>query len=109
MPRRFTCCPTISAPASPAPSAAGPGPREGGPRSSCSPWVYWAWAGPPRCGCNVWLVLLEGDVHMIRIDHLDHLVLTVASLDATCDFYVRVLGMAVETFGQGRKALRFGD
>jgi len=46
---------------------------------------------------------------MIRIDHLDHLVLTVASLDATCDFYVRVLGMAVETFGQGRKALRFGD
>ena len=46
---------------------------------------------------------------MIRIDHLDHLVLTVASIDATCDFYARVLGMAVETFGQDRKALRFGD
>ena len=46
---------------------------------------------------------------MIRIDQLDHLVLTVASIEATCDFYTRALGMTVETFGQGRKALRFGD
>jgi catechol 2,3-dioxygenase-like lactoylglutathione lyase family enzyme len=46
---------------------------------------------------------------MIRIDHLDHLVLTVASIERTCAFYVDVLGMAVETFGAGRKALRFGD
>lgn len=46
---------------------------------------------------------------MIRIDHLDHLVLTVASIEATCDFYTRALGMTVETFGQNRKALRFGD
>jgi len=52
---------------------------------------------------------------MIRIDHLDHLVLTVASIERTCDFYTRALGMAVETFGEGtpdgnrRKALRFGD
>jgi catechol 2,3-dioxygenase-like lactoylglutathione lyase family enzyme len=46
---------------------------------------------------------------MIRIDHLDHLVLTVASIEATCDFYTRALGMQVETFGQERKALRFGD
>ncbi|HEY9344785.1 MAG TPA: VOC family protein [Inquilinus sp.] len=46
---------------------------------------------------------------MIRIDHLDHLVLTVASIEATCDFYARALGMSVETFGQGRTALRFGD
>ena len=51
---------------------------------------------------------------MIRIDHLDHLVLTVASIERTCDFYVRALGMAVETFGPNtpegrRKALRFGD
>jgi catechol 2,3-dioxygenase-like lactoylglutathione lyase family enzyme len=46
---------------------------------------------------------------MIRIDHLDHLVLTVASIEATCDFYARVLGMSVETFGQGRTALRFGE
>ncbi|TCR90816.1 VOC family protein [Rhizobium sp. BK376] len=46
---------------------------------------------------------------MIRIDRLDHLVLTVASIEATCDFYARVLGMGVETFGQGRKALTFGN
>lgn len=46
---------------------------------------------------------------MIRIDHLDHLVLTVASIEATCTFYADVLGMTVEIFGAGRKALRFGD
>lgn len=46
---------------------------------------------------------------MIRIDHLDHLVLTVASIEASCDFYAKVLGMKVETFGAGRKALAFGS
>ncbi len=45
---------------------------------------------------------------MIRIDHIDHFVLTVANVDATCAFYARVLGMEVQTFGEGRKALRFG-
>lgn len=45
----------------------------------------------------------------ITIDHLDHLVLTVADIPATCDFYSRVLGMSVETFAQGRKALTFGS
>ena len=45
---------------------------------------------------------------MIRIDHLDHLVLTVVSIERSCDFYARVLGMGVETFGEGRKALTFG-
>ena len=44
----------------------------------------------------------------MRIDHLDHLVLTVRSIPATCDFYTRVLGMEVVSFGEGRKALRFG-
>ncbi|WP_312571620.1 VOC family protein, partial [Stutzerimonas balearica] len=29
----------------------------------------------------------------MQIDHLDHLVLTVADLEATIDFYTRVLGM----------------
>jgi catechol 2,3-dioxygenase-like lactoylglutathione lyase family enzyme len=46
---------------------------------------------------------------MIAIDHLDHLVLTVASIERTCAFYAKVLDMTVETFGAGRKALRFGD
>ena len=44
----------------------------------------------------------------MRIDRLDHLVLTVASIDATCAFYERILGMAVVRFGQGRTALAFG-
>jgi catechol 2,3-dioxygenase-like lactoylglutathione lyase family enzyme len=46
---------------------------------------------------------------VITIDHLDHLVLTVADLDRTCAFYARVLGMEIVTFGAGRKALRFGN
>ncbi|ARM10649.1 MULTISPECIES: VOC family protein [Rhizobium] len=45
---------------------------------------------------------------MIRIDRLDHLVLTVAEIAASCDFYSRILGMSVETFADGRKALKFG-
>ncbi|MFD2469143.1 VOC family protein [Amycolatopsis silviterrae] len=44
----------------------------------------------------------------MRIDRLDHLVLTVADLAATVDFYTRVLGMTEVTFGAGRKALTFG-
>lgn len=42
------------------------------------------------------------------VERFDHLVLTVTSVAATCDFYERVLGMQVVTFGEGRKALRFG-
>ena len=45
----------------------------------------------------------------MRIDHLDHLVLTVADIDATCAFYARVLGMDVVEFGNSsRVALAFG-
>jgi catechol 2,3-dioxygenase-like lactoylglutathione lyase family enzyme len=45
---------------------------------------------------------------MIFIDRLDHLVLTVASIERACAFYSQALGMTVETFGQGRTALKFG-
>lgn len=45
----------------------------------------------------------------MRIDRLDHLVLTVADIDATTDFYTRVLGMKAVTFGAGRTALAFGQ
>jgi len=45
----------------------------------------------------------------LRIDRLDHLVLTVASIDASCAFYERVLGMTIVGFGQGRTALAFGN
>lgn len=44
----------------------------------------------------------------IRIEGIDHLVLTVQDIDATCAFYTAVLGMQVVTFGAGRKALAFG-
>ena len=45
----------------------------------------------------------------MQIDRLDHLVLTVASIEKTADFYQQVLGMEVVTFGEGRKALSFGS
>ncbi|MGE8349848.1 MAG: VOC family protein [Pseudomonas protegens] len=42
------------------------------------------------------------------IDHLDHLVLTTIDPVAAEDFYVRVLGMQLETFAGGRKAFKYG-
>src|SRR5256885_13795187 len=45
----------------------------------------------------------------MQIERLDHLVLTVADIERTCEFYIRVLGMEVVTFGEGRTALRFGQ
>jgi catechol 2,3-dioxygenase-like lactoylglutathione lyase family enzyme len=45
----------------------------------------------------------------MRVVSLDHIVLTVADLERTVDFYVRVLGMTREVFGSGKRiALRFG-
>ncbi len=45
----------------------------------------------------------------MRVESLDHLVLTVRDFATTCAFYTRVLGMEEVTFGEGRKALRFGS
>ena len=45
----------------------------------------------------------------MKIDHLDHLVLTVKNIATTCEFYVTVLGMDVVTFGDKGKALLFGS
>lgn len=42
------------------------------------------------------------------IEDLDHIVLTVADISATCSFYSQVLGMEVIRFGEGRQALRYG-
>ena len=44
----------------------------------------------------------------MNLSHLDHLVLTVADVDASLAFYTRVMGMVEVTFGAGRKALAFG-
>ncbi len=49
---------------------------------------------------------------MIRIASLDHIVLTVADIDRTTDFYARVLGMTSDRFMSGgveRHALVFGS
>jgi catechol 2,3-dioxygenase-like lactoylglutathione lyase family enzyme len=43
----------------------------------------------------------------MKIDRLDHIVLTVKDLDATCAFYSKVLGMEVVTFADNRTALKF--
>jgi catechol 2,3-dioxygenase-like lactoylglutathione lyase family enzyme len=45
----------------------------------------------------------------VKIERLDHLVLTVRSIETTCEFYARVLKMEVASFGTGRKALAFGQ
>jgi catechol 2,3-dioxygenase-like lactoylglutathione lyase family enzyme len=44
----------------------------------------------------------------MEIDRIDHVVMTVRDVDATCAFYARVLAMRVVTFAGGRKALAFG-
>lgn len=45
----------------------------------------------------------------ISMKRIDHFVLKVNDIEATCDFYRRVLGMEVIRFGEGRTALRFGQ
>ncbi len=45
----------------------------------------------------------------MRIDRIDHLVLTVVDIEKTCKFYSQVLGMEVLTFGENRRALIFGE
>ncbi|MBW4654920.1 MAG: VOC family protein [Kaiparowitsia implicata GSE-PSE-MK54-09C] len=42
---------------------------------------------------------------MMQIERLDHLVLTVRDVVTTCDFYARVLGLEIITFGAGRRAI----
>jgi len=44
----------------------------------------------------------------MQIDHIDHVVLTVHDIEASCAFYQRALGMKVLSFEGGRKALAFG-
>ncbi len=44
----------------------------------------------------------------MRVERLDHLVLTVADIETTLAFYEGVLGMRRIDFGEGRVALAFG-
>jgi catechol 2,3-dioxygenase-like lactoylglutathione lyase family enzyme len=50
----------------------------------------------------------RGKERSMQIEGLDHLVLTVADVGRTRDFYERVLGMEPVVFGEGRHALAFG-
>ena len=45
----------------------------------------------------------------MKIDSIDHVVFTVKDIKVTCEFYSKVLGMEIVTFGEGRKALAFGS
>ena len=42
------------------------------------------------------------------IEAIDHIVLTVKDINASCEFYVRALGMRVTSFCDDRKSLSFG-
>jgi len=44
----------------------------------------------------------------MKIDRMDHVVLTVRDLDRTCEFYRSVLGFEVVTFAGDRRGLSFG-
>ena len=43
------------------------------------------------------------------VNRIDHVVLNTGDVDAIIEWYVRVLGMEREVFGEGRTALRFGN
>ena len=44
----------------------------------------------------------------MQVERIDHLVLTVKSIDTTVGFYTSVMGMEKVVFGEGRVALSFG-
>ncbi|REC59696.1 VOC family protein [Chryseobacterium pennae] len=45
----------------------------------------------------------------MKINNIDHIVLTVADIDKTIEFYTEIMGFEVVTFGDNRKALTFGN
>ena len=45
----------------------------------------------------------------MNISHIDHIVLTVTSIEKSIQFYTTVLNMKAEKFGNNRTALRFGN
>lgn len=45
----------------------------------------------------------------IRIDRIDHIVLTCHDVERTIEFYSQVLGMEPVTFAGGRRGLAFGQ
>ena len=53
--------------------------------------------------------LLRETEKIVEVKSIDHLVLTVSDIETTLDFYRNLLGMKVETFSEGRIALKFGS
>lgn len=45
----------------------------------------------------------------MKIKNMDHLVLTVADIDKTMQFYSTILGFEIVTFKNNRRALKFGS
>ncbi len=45
----------------------------------------------------------------MKVDRIDHLVLTVKDIENTVEFYTSVMGMEKIQFGEGRIALSFGQ
>jgi len=45
----------------------------------------------------------------VKVTAIDHVVLTVRDIERTLSFYQRALGMSPVEFGEGRRALSFGE
>ena len=45
----------------------------------------------------------------MKIERIDHLVLTVQNIEVSCAFYTKVLGMKAVAFESGRQAVVFGN
>jgi len=45
----------------------------------------------------------------MKVGKIDHVVLTVADVEGSIEWYHRALGMEPVTFGKGRRALAFGE
>ena len=45
----------------------------------------------------------------MKLNRIDHIVLTVSNIEATVKFYSEILGMSVVKFGDNRTALTFGN
>ena len=46
---------------------------------------------------------------LVKLDNLDHLVITTTCIEKMITFYVEILRMEEVTFKEGRKALKFGS
>lgn len=51
--------------------------------------------------------MIKGD--KVKVERIDHIVLTVEDVQRTVQFYVTVLGMEEKTYGQNFKTLAFGN